>query len=148
MNPAIARGTVGGGWEKFNCEFGKGVLLGDTITDIYINYDHAGAGTTTYLAYFDDLLIEENQNPNAVNEITANNAFSISQLSGSGLLVLKVNVPGDYLIQVSDISGVQLLSKKSNQPIETIDLSKYGNAVYILKITMNNKKYYQKIVKT
>jgi hypothetical protein len=50
------------------------------------------------------------------------------------------------LIQVYDVSGVQLLSKKSNQPIETIDLSKYGNGVYILKITINNKRYFQKIV--
>jgi hypothetical protein len=148
MNPATARGTVGAGWEKFTCEFGKGVLLGDTITDIYITYDHAGAGTTTYLAYFDDFLIEENQNPNAINEIAANNVFSVSQLDGSGLLTLKMKVSGDYLIQVYDVSGVQLLIKKSNNQTETLDLSAYRSGVYILNITINNKKYYQKIVKT
>jgi hypothetical protein len=145
MHPTNPRGTVGGDYEKFTCNFGSGTLLGDTITGIVIAYENMGAGTFT--ANFDDFLIEENEGANAVNEIATNNVFSVRQLAGSGLLALKMNVSGDYLIQVYDVSGVQLLSKKSNQPIETIDLSKYGNAVYVLKITINNKRYYQKIVK-
>jgi hypothetical protein len=145
MHPTNPRGTVGGDYEKFTCNFGSGTLLGDTITGIVIAYENMGAGTFT--ANFDDFLIEENVGANAVNEIATNNVFSVRQLAGSGLLALKMNVSGDYLIQVYDVSGVQLLSKKSNQPTETIDLSKYGNAVYVLKITINNKRYYQKIVK-
>jgi hypothetical protein len=146
MHPINPRGTVGGDYEKFTCSFGSGTLLGDTITGIVIAYENIGAGT--YTANFDDFLIEENQNPNAINEIPSNNVFTVSQLAGSVLLALKMNVSGDYLIQVYDVSGVQLLNKKSNKPTETIDLRKYGNGVYILNLTINNRKYYQKIVKS
>jgi len=146
MNPATPHGTVGDGWENFSCEFGKGVLLGDTITDIYINYDHAGAGTSTYLAYFDDFLIEENINPNAITNISSDNVFVLSQNPTNGTFSLKMNVEGEYLLQVYDISGVNLTSRKSYNRNETIDLSNYGSGVYILNLTINGKKYYQKIV--
>jgi hypothetical protein len=145
MNPAAGHGTVGGGWEKFTCEFGNGVLLGDTITEIYINYDGTGIGS--YLAYFDDFLIEENANPNSVSTFSADNIFTLSQQGTSGILNLRMNESGNYLIQVYDISGVSLLNKKSNNTTETIDLSNCKSGVYILNITINNKKYYQKMVK-
>jgi len=148
MNPTTPHGTVGAGWEKFSCNFGSGVLLGDTIIEIQVNFDKTVALTGAYTAYFDDFLIEVNQDPNAVNEIASNNVFSVSRLATSDLLSLKMNVSGNYLIQVYDISGISLINKKSNNAAETIDLSTYKSGVYILNVTINNKKYYQKIVKT
>ena len=146
MNPTTPHGTVGAGWEKFSCNFGSGVLLGDTIIEIQVNFDKTVALTGAYTAYFDDFLIEVNQDPNAVNEIASNNVFSVSRLAASDLLSLKMNVSGNYLIQVYDISGISLINKKSNNAAETIDLSTYKSGVYILNVTINNKKYYQKIV--
>lgn len=146
MNPSTAHGTVGADWEQFTCNIGNGVLIGDTITEIYINYDHVGNGS--YLAYFDDFLIEENQELNSIAEIAVDNIFVLSQNKSKDLFNLKMNVEGEYLIQVYDISGVNLISRKSNNATETIDLSKYGSGVYILNLTINNKKYHRKIIKT
>ena len=147
MNATTAHGTVGAGWEKFSCNFGSGVLLGDTITEIHINFDKISTETGAYLAYFDDFLIEENQNPNSVSTFTVDNVFEIMQNPSNGTFSLKMNVEGDYFIQVYDISGVNIINRKSNNRTEKIDLSCCGSGMYILKLTLNNKKYYQKIVK-
>jgi hypothetical protein len=40
MHPGDGRGTVGAGWEKTICVIGTGELLGDTIEQIIIAYDH------------------------------------------------------------------------------------------------------------
>ena len=147
MNATTAHGTVGGDWEKFSCNFGNGVLLGDTITEIHINFDKAGAETGVYTAYFDDLLIEVNQNTNSISTLSADNIFELSQNLSNGTYALKMNIEGEYLLQVYDISGVNILSRKSNNRTETIDLSKFGCGVYVLNLTINNKSYYRKVVK-
>lgn len=146
MNPTTPHGTVGAGWEKFSCNFGSGTMLGDTIVEVQVNFDKTTTETGTYLAYFDDFLIEEPSNPNAVTENKINNVFAVNQLVDKGLLSVKINESGDYLIQIYDVSGVNLINKKSENTSETIDLKNYRSGIYILKITLNNKTYYQKIV--
>lgn len=148
MNPTTPHGTVGAGWEKFSCNFGNDVQMGDTITEIYINFDKTVALTGTYLAYFDDFLIEVPENPNSIRSILNNNVFTLSQNSANANIHLKMNVDGEYILQVYDISGVNLINRKSNNPSEIINLSRHGNGVYILNITINNKRYHQKIVNT
>jgi hypothetical protein len=147
MNPAVGHGNVGAGWEKFTCDVGNGVLLGDTITEIYINFDYTGNETGSYLAYFDDFLIEESQSPNSISTFPENNAFVISQ-QGTSIINIKIHVEGTYLIQMFDISGVNLITKRSASPTETIDLSNYESGVYLISLTINNKKYYRKILKS
>lgn len=148
MNPTIPHGTVGAGWEKFSCNFGKDVMLGDTITEIHINFDKTVALTGVYTAYFDDFLIEESQNANSSSEIATDNIFVVSQNAINAKFNLKINVDGEHLLQVYNVSGVNLIKRKSINPIEIIDLSNYGSGVYVLSLTINNKKYFQKIVKT
>ena len=148
MNATTAHGTVGGDWEKFSCNFGDGVLLGDTITEIHINFDKAGIETGVYTAYFDDFLIEENQDVNSIAEIDADNIFVLSQNYTKGLFNLKMNVEGEYQLQVYDVSGVNIISKKSKNSTEIIDLSNYKCGLFILNLTKNNKKYYCKIIKS
>jgi|GEM_PF-301752 len=57
MTPTIARGTVGT-WQKFNCQIGKGVLIGDEIDGIAIAYDNPAA-SGNFNAYFDDIIIQD-----------------------------------------------------------------------------------------
>jgi len=145
MNPATAHGTVGAGWEPFTCEFGNGALLGDTIIEVYVNYD--GVGTGSYSAYFDDFLIEDNLGSNLISEIAAEETFIVSQQTTKGLFRLKMKMQGDYLLQVYTLSGVKLMSRKSNKSEDTIDLSSYECGVFILSITMNDKTYHRKITR-
>ena len=57
MTPTIARGAIGS-WQKFTCQIGKGELVGDTITGVIIAYDNP-AQTGSFIAYFDDVIIED-----------------------------------------------------------------------------------------
>ena len=147
MNPTTPHGTAGAGWEKFSCDFGSGALLGDTIIEIQVNFDKTVALTGTYTAYFDDFLIEEAINPNAVTCISNDKVFTLSRNNAHGLIALNMNIEGEYLLKVFAVSGVNLIDLKSNNRTETIDLSNFGSGVYIFNLTINNKKYYQKIVK-
>ncbi|MBP5259339.1 MAG: hypothetical protein J6Z12_01720, partial [Paludibacteraceae bacterium] len=47
--------------ERFECQIGQGIYVGDTIRSILIAYDHSGDGD--YEAWFDDILIEDGQQP-------------------------------------------------------------------------------------
>ena len=57
MTPAVARGILGR-WQKFTCQIGVGILIGDTIIGIIIGYDNPSA-SGSYTAYFDDIIIED-----------------------------------------------------------------------------------------
>lgn len=146
MSPATPHGTVGGDWEKFSCNFGSGVLTGDTIVEIQINFDKTGTETGTYLAYFDDFLIEENHQPNAVGLLSSDKVFEIYQQASNKTFQLRMNEEVPYLLQIFDISGVSILSKRLNARVETIDMSRFGSGVYLIQLTLNNQKYYRKIM--
>ena len=147
MSPSVGHGTITAGWERFTCQFGNGVLLGDTITGITVAYNHLGSGA--YLAYFDDFLIEEGQDTPTAIEPPENidNTISVYPNPSKGQFYLKMNTYVDYLISVYDSNGNLLLSKESNNSNEMIDLSRYSNGVYFMRIIADNKKYFQKLVK-
>jgi hypothetical protein len=147
MNPSIAHGTIGAGWEQFTCQFGDGSLLGDTITGIVVTYQHTGTGT--YTAYFDDFLIEDGQdNPTAI--ITSENIDNFAVVypnPSNGLFDLRLNVNGEFLINVYNSSGNLLLNRKTNDSKETIDLNRFPTGIYILRIIADNKTYIHKLLK-
>ena len=147
MNPSIAHGTTGAGWEQFTCQFGNGILLGDTITGIVIAYDHSGLGS--YTAYFDDFLIEDgNDNPTAI--ITPENIDNIAVVypnPSCGLFNLRLNINGEFLINVYNSSGNLMVNRKTTDSKEMIDLNRFPSGIYILKIIANNKTYFLKLVK-
>jgi hypothetical protein len=147
MNPSIAHGTTGAGWEQFTCQFGDGILLGDTITGIVITYEHVGIGT--YSAYFDDFLIEDgNDNPTAIRTAENIGRIVIAYPNPSkGLFNLKLNVNGEYLISVYDSSGSLIINRKSTDSNDRIELNNYPSGIYVLRIIVNSKTYIQKLVK-
>lgn len=145
MNAAIPHGTVGADWEKFSCEFGKDVLLGDTIVEIQINFAKTGTETGAYSAYFDDFLIEENHNTDLGSTITDDLAYSLYYNPVDRLIQLKMNVEGAYQFKLYTVSGICVLQKKSVHPLETISTDQLGAGVYVLQLTINNKHYNCKI---
>lgn len=147
MNPAIGHGIVGAGWEQFTCQFGNGILLGDTITGIVIAYDHSGSGA--YLAYFDDFLIEEGQDPpTAIKPPERNDdKFIVYPNPSDGQYNLKMNPPGEYQMIVYDSFGKLLMNRKSGNTLETINLTGYSAGIYILSILSDRSNYVQKLVK-
>ena len=147
MNPSVAHGTIGAGWEQFSCQFGNGTLLGDTITGIVISYDHSGSGS--YSAYFDDFLIEEGQDtPTAIKTLEQDeNKFTVYPNPSNGRYNLKMNLPGEFQMIVYDSSGNLLSNRISDSTIEMIDLTHYSSGIYILSVVSDKKKYFQKLVK-
>jgi len=139
MNPAFAHGTAGAGWEQFICNFGNGLLLGDTITAIIISYENTGAGL--YSAFFDDFLIETGGTTSAVARPAQHNdhAISVFPNPSDGRFNLKFNLPGEYRMLVYNSSGNLLIERVSDNTSAIIDLTGYSTGLYLLR-TISDKK--------
>ncbi len=139
MNAATPHGSVGAGWEKFSCEFGKDALLGDTIIEIQINFSKTGTETGPYLAYFDDFLIEESHNT-ANNSIISNESvYSLFYHPVEKMIQLKMHEAGAYEYKLYTASGICVLQAKSALPVETISTHRLGAGVYVLQLIVNDK---------
>jgi hypothetical protein len=147
MNPSIAHGTTGAGWEQFTCQFGDGILLGDTITGIAVSYEHVGGGS--YTAYFDDFLIDEGQDtPTAIfTQKYIVEGISVYPNPSNGQFNLKMNVSGEYLITVYDSSGNLLINRRCTDINGIIDLRHYPSGIYVLRLKTNSRTYFQKLLK-
>ncbi len=146
MHPLSPRGTVSGDYEQFICKFGSGILLGDTITGIVIGYENTGTGT--YTAYIDDIQIDELPDITSFNFPYSREMLNIASPSlSNGKYKLKMPENANYTLQVFNVSGKLLLSENFNNSEVDLDISNYGNGVYILNISTDKKKYTQKLVK-
>ena len=145
MSAATAHGTVGAGWEKFTCEFGKGTLLGETIVGIQINYAKTGIGS--YTAYFDDFLVENGQALSTITPKFVENVISVYPNPSHGVYTIKNNQNDSFTTSVYNLSGQMMLTKKSDNANETIDITGYPNGIYLLRINDKNNTYIQKLIK-
>ncbi|MHC1705729.1 MAG: T9SS type A sorting domain-containing protein [Tenuifilaceae bacterium] len=146
MSPAIAHGTLGGGWEQFSCQFGDGVLLGDTITGIFIQYEHSGTGI--YTAYFDDLLIEDGQElSNGLLYDNHENSVYVYPNPSNGLYNIHRNANSEFQISVYNSTGNLLINRISQKSNEIINLSQYVSGIYILRITDKSHSFFKKLIK-
>jgi len=145
MNAATPHGTVGAGWEKFSCEIGKDALLGDTIVEIQINFNKTGTETGSYLAYFDDFLIEVNPNTDVESALVEASAYSLIYNQLNRTIQLKMNKEGAYQYRLYNVAGVCVVRKQSDQALETIPTHQLGAGVYLLQLTIDNKQYISKI---
>ncbi len=139
MHAGNGHGTTGAGWEQFTCNFGNGILLGDTITGIVIAYDHAGAGS--YTAYFDDFLIEDGEGF-GVN-VFENNTNKIQVIVKNGSIqVIGDNIDNDATLAIYNTLGNKLSEYNNlNRNIQP----NMNKGIYIVKIKTQTKTYTQKI---
>ena len=146
MNAATAHGTIGASWEKFTCDFGKDILLGETIVGIQINYEQTAIGS--YEAYFDDFLIDDGTALDT-NELTVSqdNLISVYPNPSNGIFHLTNNLNNEFTSSVYTLSGELILNKNAANSSVIIDLSDKPNGIYILRIRDKNNAYIQKLVK-
>ena len=147
VNPSVAHGTAGAGWEQFTCQFGNGILLGDTITGIVVSYEHVGTGS--YSAYFDDFMIEDGQdNPTTIPTTKLDELMITPYPNPSdGRYYFDMGEYGEYLITVYNSAGNLLVNRKSNDINGVIDLCAYPSGVYVLRIKTKKNTYFQKLLK-
>lgn len=146
MKASTPHGTVGAGWEKFSCDLGNGILLGDPIVGITLNYETTGTGA--FEAYFDDFLIEEAQSLNVANNTESivskiavypnpsQGQFNFENLSDKEVQIFIYSLAGE-LIQNSKSAASNVAIDLSNQPVGT----------YLLHIKDGNNNYIQKLIK-
>ena len=146
INASTAHGTPGAGWEKFTCEFGNGILLGETIVGIQINYEQTAIGS--YEAYFDDFLIEDAQTLETfLPENYSTQLISVYPNPSNGVFNM-TNINNKKInIAVYNLLGELLLNKNSEESNSTIDLSNKPNGVYILRVNDGKYTNIQKLVK-
>ncbi|GAB6011735.1 T9SS type A sorting domain-containing protein [Viscerimonas tarda] len=139
MQPGAGHGTAGAGWEHFVCEFGEGVLLGDTITNIVIGYEKAGAGALA--AYFDDFLIDDGTTIiDAISSSSVENAGKVYVANGQ----LIVNgYPSNAVVSIYNIMGQGLRRYNYVSDEMNVDLPA---GIYIVKVQYNGKTDSYKIL--
>ncbi|MHC1705727.1 MAG: T9SS type A sorting domain-containing protein [Tenuifilaceae bacterium] len=81
------------------------------------------------------------------NNIISKNNLNVYPNPSNGLFNLKTNINSEYTITICNSSGKIIVNRKSNNPIEIIDMNQYSAGIYILRITDNSKTYFQKLVK-
>ncbi len=148
LHPGDGRGTVGVGWEKTKCVIGAGELLGDTITQIIIAYDHP-SDTGTYSAFFDDIIITEEQEtttsikdrPDLHTGITVYpNPF------GSSLRVNTVDLSYSNLTLL-DLQGRVILEQGITGLSTWVDTRTLPKGVYWLQLSGNSGRVTVKVMK-
>jgi len=147
MNPAAGHGNPGAGWEQFTCQFGNGVLIGDTITAIAITYENTGTGS--YAAFFDDFLIETGQTTSAVGTALkqSDNMISVFPNPSDGRFTVRTETQSDYQIRVYDLAGKLLINKNPKNQMEKIDLFDHPGGVYLMEVIAEDKRFFRKLVK-
>ena len=86
-----------------------------------------------------------NNNSNA-NPLSETNIIVYPNPS-NGLFNLKMNIECEYFITVYNPSGKIVISRKSNNPNEILDLDCYSDGLYILRITDTGQSFAQKLYK-
>ncbi|NOR75123.1 MAG: T9SS type A sorting domain-containing protein, partial [Draconibacterium sp.] len=141
MNPGLGHGTVGGDFEQFICEIGKGELLGDEITGIIVAYDKA-ASSDSYTSYFDDIEIATNLPlfPTGIaDKILKNN----KQIFIENKVLNFKNFSFGTDVVIYNIAGRTMKSFRLNTNRVKVDLP---NGIFIVSTRSDNTVYSQKIV--
>ncbi len=139
MHPGTAHGTVGGGFEQFVCEIGKGELIGDKITALVISYNKEG--NQPYSAFFDDLLLTtEIISLPTHARIVPERAQYVFQSNGE---LHFCNIPLNSEVKIYNISGVLVNAFQLSNTSRPVNLV---SGVYIITAKSDNNFYSQKII--
>jgi len=141
MNPALGRGSVGGDFEQFICEIGKGELLGDEITGIVVSYDKA-ASSGSYTAYIDDITIATNL-PLYPTGIADHKFQKENRIFADHNVLNFRNFNANTDVAIYDISGRVMQAFQLNTNRVTVDLP---DGIYIVNTRSESSVYSQKIV--
>ncbi len=141
MSPGLARGTVGGEYEQFICEIGKGELLGDEITSIVLGYNKA-ASSGSYSAYIDDVEIATNL-PLFPTGIADNILKNDKQIFINNKVLNFKNFSFGTDVVIYDILGKVMKSFKLNTNRVNVNLPL---GIYIVATKSAESVYSQKIV--
>lgn len=141
MNPALGRGIVGGDFEQFICEIGKGELLGDEITGIVITYDK-GATSGSYTVYFDDILIATEGLNTSIESTYPKKISNRILVENNSVLNFRDFTPNSEVV-IYSITGtaIKSFSLYSNRVSVTLPAG-----VYIVSTRSEKSAYSQKIV--
>lgn len=140
MNPALGKGTVGGGYEQITCEIGKGELLGDEITAIIVSYTKA-ASSGSYTAFFDDILISTEDISVSARKLDTVSKVAFRIIAENNVLHF-INVPEYSDVVIYNISGMAISSFKLTNNRVPVNLP---NGIFIVAVGSKNSVYSQKI---
>ena len=141
MNPALGRGIVGGDFEQFICEIGKGELLGDEITGIVITYDK-GATSGSYTVYFDDILIATEGLNTSIESTYPKKISNRILVENNSVLNFRDFTPNSEVV-IYSITGTAIKSFSLYSNRVSVNLPA---GVYIVSTRSEKSAYSQKIV--
>ncbi|RLD50353.1 MAG: hypothetical protein DRI94_08810, partial [Bacteroidetes bacterium] len=135
----------------WNIISGSGTFTDETLPDTYVNNLTEGENIFNWTVYnnncsdADNVTITYNY-VESVNSIKNN--YNIFPNPTDGIINLETVESGNYLIQVSDLTGKILSENKIiNSKQSKLDLTNFPDAVYLIKIFSENKISVIKVIK-
>ena len=138
MHPENGRGTVGA-WDKFTCQIGKDELVGDTISGIIIAYDHPAA-SGVFTAYFDDILIEDDNSSTNISKI--NNEISSANIIVNRDQIIIKNLSYNSSIKIYNCAGQLIKKIDTSNPEIQFHLSQ---GLYVININSRGESKSKKV---
>ena len=130
-----------GGDYKFNADISFTYTIGEISSDI-INYDNIEL-SQGFLQYsvLTSVGIEENKN------IYTKQDFNAFPNPFNDEITVRFNTDKNYDIQIKDITGREIFTKKNIENNSTLNLSNINDGIYFMNIIVNDQIYTKKIIK-
>jgi len=136
MHPGNGRGSVGS-WQKFTCQIGVGELINDEITGIIVAYDQPVANGS-FTAYFDDIMIEDDDIITSVQEQIKT---TLQLKSQKGNIIIN-GIHQDTQIEIYSITGQKIKQITTSDTQVSIPLTQ---GLYIVSIKNNKMQTSRKV---
>lgn len=140
MAPSVGIGAVGNGWENVTCLIGAGELIGDEISGICLVYDKPAS--SSYLAYFDDILISTKKDNSTALAVIKNNQTLQFVTSRNQTLIFNT-VHLNSMVRVYDLTGKLLSEFVLNSTEVPINFRK---GIYLIQVINHRGAHVQKII--
>lgn len=82
----------------------------------------------------------------SVRETFAGNGIQLFPNPTSGIIGIRIQKTGSYLVKVRDLTGRTVFEEKQNSSFQTLDMSSYSNGIYFFEIENGEETYFDKIV--
>jgi len=128
-----------GGNGRENVAVNKGIWTAGTFINLPAPYEYTGNGAQNGVSFWDTLL--------SVQDFTASQFKILQNPSSSKLMLSLPRVSGSITLDVFDVLGKKILTKEVSSISSTIDVTKWNNGVYLVRLTADNATQTKRFVK-
>ena len=128
-----------GGNGRENVAVNKGIWTAGTFINLPAPYEYTGDGAQNGVSFWDTLL--------GIDDFSVNQFRILQDPSSSKLMLSLPRISGSITLDVFDVLGKKILTKEVSSISSTIDVTKWNNGVYLVRLTADNATQTKRFVK-